>query len=137
MTPEQIALVQSTYEKVHPIREVAAKMFYKRLFETAPQARPLFKGDMEQQGRMLMQALGFSVRGLDRPETILSAVQELGVRHLDYCSIEEGYEVVGAALLWTLEQGLGEDFTPEVKEAWTEAYSLLSSIMKDAAAQAK
>ena len=110
-------------------------MFYNRLFETAPDLHPLFKGDIKKQGQMLMGAIKLAVNGLDRPESILPAVQSLGKRHATYGVKNEHYTAVGAALLWTLEQGLGEAFTPEVNVAWTEAYNLLATVMQQAASQ--
>ncbi|OHC00060.1 MAG: hemin receptor [Planctomycetes bacterium RIFCSPLOWO2_12_FULL_39_13] len=133
MKAEQVAIVQKTFEKVRPISETAAELFYKRLFEINPSFRALFKKDMKTQGRMLMQMIDFAVKGLDDPETILPTIKDLGKRHVGYGVKEEYYDTVGDALLWTLEQGLGEDFTAEVKEAWAEAYKLLASVMKDAA----
>ena len=135
MTPEQIQLVQSSFQKVKPISDLAAQMFYGRLFEIAPSVKPLFKeSDMKKQGRKLMETLALVTQGLTRPEKIKPAVQKLGKDHVRYGVKDEHYEPVGAALLWTLEQGLGEDFTPEVKQAWTEAYAMLAGIMKEAAA---
>ncbi|MBC8550552.1 MAG: hemin receptor [Candidatus Brocadiales bacterium] len=133
MNADQISIVQKTFEKVLPISETAAELFYKRLFELNPSFKPLFKGDMKKQGRMLMQMIDFAVRGIDEPDAILPTIQDLGKRHVGYGVKEEYYSTVGEALLWTLEQGLGSDFTPEVKEAWTEAYKLLSGVMIDAA----
>jgi nitric oxide dioxygenase len=94
--------------------------------------KPLFKGDMEKQKLQLMQTLAVVVKGLDRPDTILPAVQNLGQRHKGYGVMADHFPTVGAALLWTLEQGLGDGFTPEVNQAWTEAYTLLSGVMVEA-----
>lgn len=136
MTPEQIELVQSTWAKVAPSADQVAPMFYARLFEIAPEVKPLFTSDMEEQGKKLMQMLNVAVTSLTKLDTIVPAVQELGVRHNEY-KVEPGhYDYVGAALLWTLEQGLGEDFTEEVKIAWTETYVTLATVMKEAAAAA-
>lgn len=132
MTPQQIALVNSTYSQVEKIAEAAAELFYGRLFEVAPGVKPLFKHDMKAQGRMLLSSIGLVVRGLENPEKILPAVQAMGERHNRYGALPEHYPVVGECLLWTLEQGLGDAFTPEVKQAWAEAYGLLSSLMIDA-----
>ena len=129
MNAEQIAVVQSTFEKVHPFSDTTAEMFYTRLFELDPSVQSLFKGDMKEQGRKLMHMIGVAVRGLNRLETLAPAMQGLGERHVGYGVKDEHYDTVGAALLWTLEQGLGGDFTPEVKEAWAEAYHLLTSVM--------
>lgn len=136
MTPEQIELVQTTWAKVAPNAEQVAVLFYGRLFEIAPEVKPLFKGDMAEQGKKLMTMLAVAVNGLPKLEALVPAVQDMGVRHNDYGVKPEQYDSVGAALLWTLEQGLGEDFTPEVKEAWTETYTTLATVMKDAAAAA-
>ncbi len=136
MKVDQITLVQDTFDKIRPISEEAAKLFYNRLFELAPSLESLFKGDMKTQGRMLMQMLDYAVTGLDRLDTIVPTIQDLGKRHVGYGVREEYYETVGEALLWTLEQGLGKGFTPDVKEAWTEAYKLLSDTMKSAAREA-
>ena len=133
MTPDQITLVQSTWEKVKPISEQAAELFYGRLFELDPSLQPLFKGDMKEQGKKLMATLNLAVTSLTRLEDILPAVQELGRRHVKYGVPDESYQTVGSALLWTLEQGLGEAFTDEVKEAWTTTYVTLSTVMLDAA----
>lgn len=136
MKVDQIKLVQESFEKVRPISEVAAELFYNRLFELKPSFRSLFKGDMKTQGRMLMQMLDYAVTCLDKPEALIPTIQDLGKRHAGYGVKEEYYETVGEVLLWTLEQGLGKDFTPDVKEAWAEAYKLLSDTMKSAAREA-
>ncbi|MCF6147581.1 MAG: hemin receptor [Candidatus Kuenenia sp.] len=133
MRADQIALVQKTFAKVQPVSDKAAEMFYRHLFELNPSFKLLFKRDIKKQGRMLMQMIDFAVKGLDDPETILPTIQDLGKRHVGYGVKEEDYDTVGEALLWTLEQGLGSDFTQEVKEAWGEAYKLLASVMINAA----
>ena len=135
MTKEQVLLVQQTFAKVAPIADQAAALFYKRLFEMDPSAKALFKIDMTEQGRKLMQMIGTAVPGLGNPETIRQAVADLGVRHVSYGVTEAQYDTVGAALLWTLDQGLGPAFTKDVEEAWTEAYTLLATIMKQAVAK--
>ena len=133
MTPHQIQLVQTSFAQVAPIADTAAELFYQRLFATDPTASALFKGDMKEQGRKLMQMIGVAVKGLDRLDSIVPAVQALGRRHRGYGGAEAQYDSVGAALLWTLGQGLGAAFTAEVKEAWTLAYGILATTMKDAA----
>ena len=132
MTPTQIDLVQKTWEAVRPIQDDAAALFYGRLFELDPDVRKLFKTDLKDQGRKLMTTLNVVVQGLTRLDSILPSVQELGRRHRDYAVRPRDYETVGAALLWTLEQGLGAAFTPEVKEAWASAYGTLAKVMIDA-----
>lgn len=133
MTPDQVSLVQHSFQQVKPIADQAAALFYGRLFETAPELRPLFKGDVTEQGRKLIATLAVVVNGLRAPEAILPAAQSLARRHVGYGVLPEHYAPVGAALLWTLEQGLGDGFTPEVETAWTAAYGLLSGVMIDAA----
>ena len=136
MTPEQINLVKSSWEKVFPIAETAAELFYGKLFELDPQLKSLFKGDMKEQGRKLMAILNTAVNSLDKLETIVPAVQDMGRRHVGYGVKDEDYDTVGAALIWTLGQGLGDDFTDDVKDAWVETYTLVATTMKDAAAKA-
>ena len=130
MNSEQINLVQSTFKDVHPIAVVAAELFYDRLFTLDPSLRPLFKGDMVHQGRMLMAMLNSAVNGLTNLDAMVPVVRQLGARHAKYGVRDEHYATVGSALLWTLEQGLGEKFTPEVREAWTVAYELLAGVMQ-------
>jgi len=134
MTPEQIALVRSSFAKVVPIKETAADLFYGRLFELDPTLKPLFKGDIKEQGLKLMAMIGTAVGGLDRLDSIVPAVQALGRRHVGYGVTDEHYDTVATALLWTLEKGLGDAFTPDVKMAWTSAYGVLAGTMKEAAA---
>ncbi|MTH99834.1 globin family protein [Roseibium sp. RKSG952] len=133
MTPDQIQLVQSSFAKVKPIADDAASLFYGRLFEIAPEVKPFFKTDLRDQGRKLMATLGVVVNGLSDPETILPAARNLAVRHIDYGVRREHYAPVGAALLWTLEKGLGEAFDPETKSAWEEAYATIAGVMIEAA----
>ena len=134
MDAQQITLVQHSFEQVVPIADTAVALFYDRLFTLDPSVKALFPSDLTQQGRKLMQALGFVVKGLTQSDTILPTVQALGQRHKGYGVRAEHYTTVGAALFWTLEQGLGAAFTPEVKEAWAAAYTLLATVMQDAAA---
>ena len=135
MSPEQIELVQTSYAQVAPISATAAGMFYERLFELDPSLRPLFKGDIEEQGRKLMQVIGFAVGSLRDTAALVPAVRSLGARHAGYGVRDEHYDTVGAALLWTLEKGLGDAFTAPVRDAWTQTYTTLASIMKSAAAE--
>jgi hemoglobin-like flavoprotein len=133
MNTEQIRLVQATFEQVRPIAATAADLFYRRLFELDPTLQTLFMGDMKKQGAMLMSAIGMAVKGLAHPDSIIPTVQALGQRHAGYGVRDEHYETVGTALLWTLEQGLGPAFTPEVRSAWAAAYRLLATTMQEAA----
>jgi hemoglobin-like flavoprotein len=140
LTLRQKELVQDTWERVAPASEAAARLFYDRLFEMNPQLRALFpaeKEEMEEQGRKLMQMITMAVRELDRLDEIGPAVEDLGRRHVSYGVRDGDYDSVGAALLWTLEQGPGEEaFTPEVRETWTATYALLAGVMKGADATA-
>lgn len=136
MTPEQIKLVQDSFKSVAPIADAAADIFYDRLFEVAPQLRPLFPQDMREQKKKLMQMIGTAVNSLHKVDTIVGAVQDLGRRHVGYGVKDEHYDIVGGALLYTLGKGLGDAFTPDVEKAWAETYGLLASVMKDAAAKA-
>jgi hemoglobin-like flavoprotein len=135
MNPEQITLVQEGFRKVQAIRDTAAELFYARLFTLDPSLKSLFDDDMKQQGRKLMAAIAFVVQGLNDPDAILPAVQDLGRRHVGYGVLPSHYETVGTALIWTLEQGLGEDFTEDAKQAWLAAYGLLSTAMIEAGAK--
>jgi hypothetical protein len=133
MDATQIALVRDSFAKVAPIADTAASLFYGRLFELDPALKSLFKGDMTAQGKLLMQMIATAVGALDRLDTIVPAVESLGKRHAGYGVAASHYDTVGAALLWTLGQGLGPAFTPEVEAAWTETYGLLAGVMKKAA----
>ncbi len=129
MTPDQVKLVQSSFTKVAPISEQAAVLFYDRLFEIAPQVKSMFPADMTEQRKKLMTMLAAVVNGLGNLESILPAASALAKRHVGYGAKAEHYPVVGAALLWTLEKGLGDGWTPAVADAWTAAYGTLSGFM--------
>lgn len=133
MTPEQITLVTESWNKVVPISEQAAELFYGKLFELDPSLKPLFKGDMKEQGRKLMLMINTAVSNISDVEKIIPALEELGRRHVDYGVKDEYYTTVATALLWTLGQGLGDEFTEEVKEAWTQTYITLADVMITAA----
>lgn len=129
MNPTQIKLVQDSFAKVAPISEQAAVLFYDRLFEVAPSVRAMFPDDMTEQRKKLMATLAVVVGGLTNLEAVLPAASALAKRHVTYGARAEHYPVVGAALLWTLEKGLGDAWTPEVSEAWIAAYGTLSGYM--------
>jgi len=133
MTPEQIAIVQTTFKSVAPISDTAAQLFYGKLFELDPTLKPLFKGDMREQGRKLMMMIGTAVAGLSDLPRLVPAVQALGKRHTGYGVLPQHFDTVGTALLWTLEQGLGPAFTAEARAAWAETYMTLAAVMKQAA----
>jgi hemoglobin-like flavoprotein len=129
MNSDQVALIQHSFAKIGPIAQEAAALFYGRLFEIAPEVKPLFHGDMAEQGRKLMATLAVVVNGLADLESILPAASALAKRHLAYGVRAEHYGPVGVALLWTLERGLGAEWTPDLAAAWTDAYTLLSEYM--------
>jgi hemoglobin-like flavoprotein len=129
MESKEVALVQSSFAEVKPISEQAAALFYGRLFEIAPAVKPLFKGDMAEQGRKLMATLAYVVNGLADLPSILPAASALAKRHVAYGAKPEHYGPVGEALLWTLEKGLGPKWNSETAAAWTKAYTTLSGYM--------
>src|SRR5258707_3843585 len=129
MTRDQVTLVQESFARVAPISDTAATIFYDRLIEVAPSVKPMFPADMTEQRKKLMATLAFVVHGLGNLETVLPAASALATRHVSYGAKAEHYPVVGAALLWTLEKGLGEAWTPDLKDAWTAAYGTLSGFM--------
>lgn len=129
-----IDIVQDSWEQVQPIADTAAQLFYGRLFELDPSLQPMFaKSDMIEQRKKLMQMITVAVRGLRRLDELVPAVEALGRRHVGYGVTDAHYATVGAALIWTLEQKLGAAFTPELRAAWVETYTILSSVMKNAA----
>ena len=129
MMPDQIKFVQQSFAKVAPISEAAAVIFYDRLFETAPSVKSMFPADLTEQRKKLMATLAVVVNGLGNLESVLPAASALAKRHVSYGAKAEHYPVVGAALLWTLEKGLGDAWTPAVADAWTAAYGTLSGFM--------
>jgi len=133
LTATQIRLVQDSWQLVSSISDKAAELFYNRLFEIKPQLQSLFKGDMAVQAGRLMGMIDTAVKGLNNLEAIVPVLQASGARHQGYGVSDEDYDSVGEALLWTLKQGLGERFSPEVEAAWVAVYGVLSSTMKAAA----
>jgi hemoglobin-like flavoprotein len=132
MTPDAQRLVRDSFAKIAPNAEAAAGMFYNRLFVLDPSLRRLFNDDMTAQRRKLMTMIGTAVANLHRLDTIVPAVQDLGRRHAGYGVAPSHYQTVAAALLWTLEQGLGDEFTAETRQAWVECYTTLASTMQQA-----
>jgi len=128
-----VALVQQTWNQVLPIADDAARLFYNRLFQLDPSLRAMFKHtDMGEQRKKLLMMITVAVRGLDKVDELLPAKRALGKRHVGYGVQDHHYDTVGAALLWTLEQGLGEAFTEEARESWTETYYTLANVMRSA-----
>jgi hemoglobin-like flavoprotein len=136
VTAAQKTLVQDSFVDIATIADDAAVLFYQRLFELDPSLKAMFRGDMSEQRKKLMQMLTAAVKGLDRLEQLVPVVQDLGRRHAGYGVEERHYETVGEALLWTLEMGLGRGFTPQVRDAWVAVYTLLATTMKNAAREA-
>ena len=132
LTAAQKTLVQTSFATIVPIADDAAALFYQRLFELDPSLQAMFRGSMLEQRKKLMQMLTAAVKGLGRLEQLVPVVRDLGRRHATYGVAEAHYDTVGAALLWTLEMGLGAAFTAETREAWTAVYGLLATTMKDA-----
>jgi hemoglobin-like flavoprotein len=132
LTAEQKRLVQETFATIAPIADDAASLFYRRLFDIDPSLQRMFRGDMAEQRKRLMQMIAVAVKGLDRLEQLVPAVQDLGRRHAGYGVEDRHYDTVGKALLWTLEKGLGSAFTPEAKDAWAAVYGILATTMKEA-----
>jgi hemoglobin-like flavoprotein len=133
MQPQKIYIIQATWSRIMPIADTAADLFYTRLFQLDPAVKPLFKGDRAEQGRKLIKTIDTMVNSLSRLDEILPAVEALGRRHVAYGVEPKHYDTVGAALLWTLEQALGDSFTPAARDAWNITYQALANIMKDAA----
>ena len=136
LTVAQKTLVQDSFATIALIADDAAVLFYQKLFELDPSLQRMFRGDMKEQRKKLMQMLTAAVKGLDHLDRLVPVVQDLGRRHTGYGVADHHYDTVGAALLWTLEMGLGRTFTAEMKEAWTAVYVLLATTMKDAAREA-
>jgi hemoglobin-like flavoprotein len=129
MDSQTVSLVQSSWKSVEPIAPQAAALFYKNLFEADPQLQPLFRGNMEEQGKKLMQMITAAVNKLTELDTLVPILQNLGKRHGGYGVQDKHYDTVGGTLLKTLEQGLGPAFTPAVKQAWTDVYGVMASVM--------
>lgn len=137
MTPQQKALVKQTWASVVPIADTAAELFYARLFELDPAVKPMFKGDMKEQGAKLMKTIGIAISALDDLDPLIDILKDMGAKHAGYGVKDMDYDTVAAALLWTLEKGLGEAFTDEVKNAWAAVYTTLADVMKQGASEAK
>jgi hemoglobin-like flavoprotein len=136
LTVAQKTLVQDSFATIAPIADDAAVLFYGRLFELDPSLMHMFRGDMAEQRKKLMQMLTAAVKGLDRLDQLVPVVEDLGRRHVAYGVADSHYDTVGEALLWTLEAGLGRAFTPDVRDAWTTVYGLLATTMREAARDA-
>ena len=136
MNLHKIDLVQTSFELVKPQAMQTSGLFYQRIFELNPALKPLFPNDLTALRLKFIDMLTLLIAGLDRPESIIAEAKALGVRHVDYGAKDADYHIIGAALLWAIEQSLGEGFTSEVKDAWHEAYYLIAGLMKEAATAA-
>lgn len=136
MTPQQAQLIRDSFKLVEPIADQAATLFYSNLFDADPALRAMFRGDMRRQGQLLMTMIGSAVRLLDRPDALLPVLRSLGARHVTYGVKDAHYPVVGGSLLLTLEQGLGEAFTPQVRDAWVALYAIVHDTMLEGAREA-
>jgi hemoglobin-like flavoprotein len=134
-TGKDIALVVASFDQIVPIAGLAADLFYARLFEIAPSLRGMFPDDMRDQKRKLFVMMATAVQGLRDLDRLAPQVKSLGARHAGYGVKPAQYEIVGQALLWTLERGLGDAFTPDVQRAWTRVYGLLAATMQDGASE--
>ena len=137
LTLTQKTLVQDSFATIAPIADDAAVLFYQRLFELDPSLEHMFRGNMAEQRKKLMQMLTAAVKGLDRLDQLVPVVENLGRRHAGYGVTDAHYDTVGSALLWTLQMGLGRAFTAEVKDAWATVYGLLATTMKEAAREVR
>jgi hemoglobin-like flavoprotein len=136
MEASQKKLVQESWAQVETISDTAATLFYDRLFTLDPSLRAMFPSELGEQKKKLMQTLAVAVRGLDDTAQLVPALESLGRRHAEYDVKESHYATVGDAFLWTLEQGLGDAYTADVRQAWVDTYTLVASVMKRAAAEA-
>jgi hemoglobin-like flavoprotein len=132
MTPEQVQIIKSNFADVIKDKVNVGLVFYDRLFTIAPDTKPLFKNDMAEQSRKLMDTLALAIGMLRDMPSLKVTLEDLARRHVAYGVKNEHYDKVGEALLWTLEQGLGPAFTPQAREAWTALYGAVVTIMRDA-----
>jgi hemoglobin-like flavoprotein len=135
LTANDVMLVRASFARIVPIKNAAADLFYDRLFEVAPQLRRMFPADLREQKQKLMAMLAMAVGSLNDLEALVPKVKALGARHVGYGARAADYNVVGEVLLWTLERGLAEAFTPDVRAAWTKVYSVLAATMQAGAAE--
>ena len=132
MTPEQVQIVKLTFAQAMSNKDKVGRMFYDRLFAVAPETKPLFKGDIDAQSRKLMDTLALAIGMLRDMPTLVATLQSLAKRHVAYGVRDEHYDQVGEVLLWTLEKGLGQAFTPDARTAWATLYGAVATIMRDA-----
>jgi nitric oxide dioxygenase len=133
MNVEQVQLVRDSLVHVRPIADGIAESFYSHLFEIAPHLKKLFTGNMKTQGAMLMTSLELAVSSMDDMERILPSVQALGERHSSYGVKKDYYPYAKESFLWALEKHLKDEFTPQLKNAWSESFDTLIGMMISAA----
>lgn len=133
ITEAQKKLVQDSFAKVEPIADAAAEIFYNKLFTYDPSLKPLFKHDMKDQGKKLMTALKLAVKSLDDLDALVPVLETMAVKHVGYGVKVDDYTPVGNALINTLAEGLGDDFTPDCKTAWVEVYKTIAIVMRSKA----
>ena len=129
ITPEQVRLVQASFTPLLPMAEAIGEMLYSRIFELAPEARDLFEDDIRPQVKRLMAAVKVAIDGLSRVDEVAPFLVRLGAQHARYDVRPEHFTVGGEALLWTLEQGLGDSFTAELRDAWAAAWDVVAGAM--------
>ena len=135
MDLQQINLIRESWAKASPVADVVIKLFYNKLFELDPSLKAMFNNDMAKQRKALTATLNTIVNNLDKLDTIIPVAQNLGKRHVGYGVKDKHYDTVATALLWAFEHSLGDEFTPQTKQAWTLAYTTLATVMKEAAAE--
>jgi hemoglobin-like flavoprotein len=133
LTQQQVEVLQSSFRILEPLGATAADLFYRRLFELDPSVVPLFKGNMNEQGRKFMQVLAVAVGGMSSLPTLAPVIRQLGARHAIYGVQPQHYESVRDALLWALARVLQDAYTEEVRTTWATAYAALAGVMKEAA----
>ena len=134
MTSHQIVLIKGSWQAAATLGDAVGELFYGRLFEIAPEVKPMFSQiTIKEQSKKLLSMLSYVIHKLDSLQDILDEVAKLAQRHAHYGVRPEHYIVVGEALLWTLEKDLAEKWNDELKEAWTLCYMTLSGAMIQAA----
>lgn len=137
MTQDQITLVQTSFARLAPQADAVAHAFYTRLFQLEPGLRTMFPPDLGPQRTKLMQMLAAAVSGLSDLPALLPVAAALGRRHAGYGVQSDHYAIVGQALLDTLQSGMGDEFTPALRQSWSDVYGALSAAMQAGAEQAR
>jgi len=137
LTATQKRLVRESLDSMQEYETSVVVLFYGRLFEIAPETRALFKIDIREQSRKLMDTLRTTVDSLDHFTELSPVLEELGRKHLTYGVQDYHYEKLRSALLWAIGQALGLEFDRDTRAAWDELLSAISSIMLNGAAQSR